>query len=206
MKRWPREDYDDDYDDEEDDDEVDLDSTAERDLQILNEMNIDGDFNVWSDFRNSFTDDRRQSLRATRESMKHGSIDDSISSNSHAIMGVPQTNRIGSVESICEEDLERDAEKGKAQCDDNIYSERAFNKLSPAERADIQEWKKRLTREQVFSRYYFPEKWEMREMKAISDFLSLDEPGTKAFLVSLQWSRFSTVHVLTAALRHFLLT
>mmetsp|Transcript_20959 Transcript_20959/g.44040 ORF Transcript_20959/g.44040 Transcript_20959/m.44040 type:complete len:646 (-) Transcript_20959:824-2761(-) len=185
MKKWPRDDYDDDDSEEEEDkydDEVNPDSTSERDLQLLNEMNIDGDFNVWSDFRDSFNAEKRQSLRVTRQSMKHGAINDSASSTSSAIIGAPLTNKRGSVESFCEDELERDKEKGKAQCDGNIYSERAFNKLSPAERADIQEWKKRLTREQVFSRYYFPEKWEMREMRAISDFLSLNEPGTKIFL------------------------
>lgn len=34
----------------------------------------------------------------------------------------------------------------------------------------------RLTRDQVYGRYYFPEAWEMREMKSIEKFLELQDP------------------------------
>ena len=40
----------------------------------------------------------------------------------------------------------------------------------------LKAWNMRLTRDQVYGRYYFPEAWEMREMKSIEKFLELQDP------------------------------
>lgn len=46
--------------------------------------------------------------------------------------------------------------------------------LTATEKREIRAWERRLTRDQVFSRYYCPEQWEVREMNTIEKFLSLD--------------------------------
>lgn len=50
-----------------------------------------------------------------------------------------------------------------------------FPELTPGERRDLRGWNLRLSREPVFSRYYFPEKWEQREMETLRGFLELVE-------------------------------
>ena len=59
-----------------------------------------------------------------------------------------------------------------------------LHKLTPAERKDINLWSIRLKREQVFSRYYFPEQWELREINTILKFLKLENPSTTHSTVS----------------------
>lgn len=45
--------------------------------------------------------------------------------------------------------------------------------LTPNEKRDIRAWDRRLSREKIFSKYYYPEPWEAREMLTIQRFLSI---------------------------------
>ena len=54
----------------------------------------------------------------------------------------------------------------------------SFSTLTAGERQDIRSWNTRLHRDTVFSRYYFPEQWELRELKTIEKFLELDIKNT----------------------------
>ena len=47
--------------------------------------------------------------------------------------------------------------------------------LTQGELKDISLWNTRLARDTVYSRYYFPEKWELRELKTIEKFLELEK-------------------------------
>ena len=52
----------------------------------------------------------------------------------------------------------------------------AYGGLTAAERRDVWAWHVRLSRAEVFGRYYFPEQWEWREMETIRKFLALKDP------------------------------
>lgn len=52
----------------------------------------------------------------------------------------------------------------------------AHHGLTPEEKRDIESWKMRLKRTEVFGRYYIPERWEAREMKSVAEFLELENP------------------------------
>lgn len=140
------------------DDEASVNSSVaslDKDLQALNEMDIDADFNTWSSFRGSFSMQKRASLAQIGKGkrslgMKIESFDDSL-------------------HSIQEGEVDEDP----------------LHKLSPAEEKDINQWNKRLGRDQVFSRYYWPEQWELREMNTIQKFLKLENPNTSQSMVSI---------------------
>mmetsp|Transcript_6123 Transcript_6123/g.8926 ORF Transcript_6123/g.8926 Transcript_6123/m.8926 type:complete len:446 (+) Transcript_6123:247-1584(+) len=133
------------------DDEASVDASVaslDKDLQALNEMDIDADFNMWSSFRGSFSVQRRASLQL-------------IGKNKRS-MRTKNDNFDDSIDSIQEVEANEDP----------------LHKLSPAEEKEINQWNVRLGREQVFSRYYFPEQWELREMNTVQKFLKLEKPNT----------------------------
>ena len=147
-----------------------FDSSIEDYLRFLNEMDIDKDFNVWSDFRNSFTE-------ATKESIRKLSVS--------GLDRERESSGVSTLDSISEPAACRDTvnfystETGQSKLhrgdsEASLYVK--FSPLSAAERRDIRAWAVRLERKQVFSRYYFPEKWEMREKEAIQKELMLTEP------------------------------
>ncbi len=143
-------------------------ASLDKDLQTLNEMNIDSEFNIWSSFRDSFSLQKRASLEVIGNSKRS-----SGASTAAALVMGQKNDKLNneSLVSITEVDLPTD----------NIE-----NNLSPAEQKDINQWNARLAREQVFSRYYFPEQWEQREMKTIETFLKLQNPNTATgFMVRL---------------------
>lgn len=142
-------------------------ASLDKDLQTLNEMNIDSDFNIWSSFRDSFSVQKRASLEVIGNSKRS-----SGGSAAAVVMGQKNDKLYNeSLVSITEVDLPTDPIE---------------NNLSPAEQKDINQWNARLAREQVFSRYYFPEQWEQREMSTIQDFLKLQNPNTATgFMVRL---------------------
>ncbi|KAL9183458.1 hypothetical protein ACHAXT_004314 [Thalassiosira profunda] len=160
----------------------DDDSVAE-DLKILSEMNIDEDFNVWGDFRNSFAvKGQRDSLASLISSRSSGVSSASKTSATPAVPGVqnkwePHEKSITENDLIVdfgalekEEDAPRDAEddgEGATetaqdsapieQGDDRGESlDVSFSRLTPGEQRDIRAWNLRLSRDTVFSRYYFP--------------------------------------------------
>lgn len=138
-------------------DEASIDSSQaslEDDLQALKNMDIDADFNQWSSFKGSFSVQKRESLRV-------------IGNNKRAMLGAKNN----------EDSLHAIEETGEVKEDPLL-------KLSPAEQEDINKWQYRLKREQVFSRYYFPEQWELREMSTIQEFLNLQDPNASYFTVS----------------------
>jgi len=143
-------------------------ASLDKDLQTLNEMNIDSEFNIWSSFRDSFSVQKRASLEVIGNSTRS-----SGASTAAALVMGQKNDKLNneSLVSITEVDLPTDPIE---------------NNLSPAEQKDINQWNARLAREQVFSRYYFPEQWEQREMKTIETFLKLQNPNTATgFLVRL---------------------
>jgi len=144
------------------DDEASFDSSAaslDMDLQALNEMDIDADFNMWSSFRNSFSVEKRASLQEIGNSKRSSGG----SSAAAVLMGSRNEKFDESLISI----KETDSNDGDP-----------LHQLSPAEQKDIHQWNARLAREQVFSRYYFPEQWELRELGTIQKFLKLENPNT----------------------------
>lgn len=140
-------------------------ASLDADLQALNNMDIDADFNVWSSFRGSFSVEKRASLEQIGNS-KRSSAKSTAAADS---MGAKNEKHDDSLVSIKEVES----------------NENPLHQLSPAEQKDIQQWNARLAREQVFSRYYFPEQWELREMGTIQKFLNLENPNTTTFVVSI---------------------
>lgn len=142
-----------------DDDELSI----EDDLKILNDMDIDKDFNVWSDFRNSFS-------IAKRESVRNSSLSGMNSSTMGSISESVQDEEVATLK---RGDTESTRGYGSRS---SLYVR--FSPLSATERRDIRQWAVRLERTQVFSRYYFPEAWELREKAAIQKEFLLTEPLT----------------------------
>lgn len=142
-----------------DHDAADDDSAAESedDLNILKEMNIDHDFNVWSDLR---------SLRV------------SVSSNLGTTPVVPGVKN-DSDESNGKDNIQGIDSSAHFGLTSSAYSDTlsvSFSRLTPEEKRGIRAWNIRLSKETVFSRYYFPEQWELRELKTIEKFLQLEDP------------------------------
>lgn len=156
----------------------DEEQSIEDDLKILSEMDIDKDFNVWSEFRNSFSVAKREDMRQLSASAKVD-IKSSIST-----MGSISECAI-SESDVCEDDNDESGTANSASLKRNDTESTCgrrsslfvkFSPLSADERCDIREWAVRLERTQVFSRYYFPESWELREKHAIQKELLLTEP------------------------------
>mmetsp|Transcript_11818 Transcript_11818/g.25916 ORF Transcript_11818/g.25916 Transcript_11818/m.25916 type:complete len:605 (-) Transcript_11818:1148-2962(-) len=161
----------------------DDDSSIEDDLKILNEMNIDEDFNAWSEFRNSLAGGRRESLESlmSRSMVSISNTDHSAASITPVVLGV-QNKFSASEKSIAECDIDESKGKDSSGIDSELsHSDHApldvsFSTLTPGEIRDIRAWNIRLSREIVFSRYYVPEQWELRELKSIETFLELENP------------------------------
>eukprot|EP00585_Thalassiosira_rotula_P008715 CAMPEP_0196136728 /NCGR_PEP_ID=MMETSP0910-20130528/4940_1 /TAXON_ID=49265 /ORGANISM="Thalassiosira rotula, Strain GSO102" /LENGTH=614 /DNA_ID=CAMNT_0041397063 /DNA_START=35 /DNA_END=1879 /DNA_ORIENTATION=+ len=124
----------------------------ENNFKILDEMNIDKDFNVWGDFRKSVSL-KKESLKSQKSQQMKTSVQ-SIS--------------------------ESDAEEIKEDESNRDRLSVAFSALTPDEKRDIRAWNMRLTKDTVFSRYYFPEQWELREMTAVAESLELKDPRNSA--------------------------
>ena len=137
-------------------------ASLDDDLQTLKNMDIDADLNQWSSFRGSFSIKKRESLKAIGNSKR------SIIARKDKAALLLDTKNDASLVSIKEIGIDED--------DDPL-------KLTPVEQKDIRKWDARLSREQVFSRYYFPERWESREMKTIQSFLNLDNRNNSSFKV-----------------------
>lgn len=102
-------------------------------LKELQALDIDGDeYNVWRDFRSSFSEDKRELMA-------------SVASSSNI-----------------------DASDNGSSCNVSFDTN-----LTPNEKRDIRAWDRRLSREKIFSKYYYPEPWEAREMLTIQRFLSI---------------------------------
>ena len=148
----------------------------EDDLKILNEMDIDKDFNVWSEFRHSFTTTKRESIRQLSTSARRtcsGAIGEStLTMGSISESLASEELDIGQTDQATVHRLDSTSSCGGSRA--SLYVK--FSPLSCAERRDIRSWAVRLEREQVFSRYYFPEAWELREKEAIQKEFLLNEP------------------------------
>ena len=55
----------------------------------------------------------------------------------------------------------------------------SFPTLNEQELSHLRKWNRRLHRTEVFDKYYFPEKWEQKEMNDLIDFLNLEDPLAK---------------------------
>lgn len=193
----------------------DDDSAAEieNDLKILADMNIDQDFNVWSDFRNSIAvRGKRESLDSTfsgklSSSMRSigntGHSDSATSTTPVRVLGMPNNKFQLSQKSIAESDLGESTGRsiGSSEFASSELSISAhphdtsldvsFSALTQGEMRDIRAWNLRIARDTVFSRYYFPEQWELRELKTIEKFLELENPHECPwFMVSIFFCTF----------------
>jgi len=148
-----------------DDGVSDDDSAAEieNDLLILKAMDIENDFNVWSDFRSSLYPKKRESL----ESLFSRSSLISKQLSSKELLGFSES-------SIDIDDFEESEESDNFEVSRTGSDSVSFSSLSPGEQRDIRAWNIRLSRGTVFSRYYFPEPWELKELKTIENFLDLN--------------------------------
>jgi hypothetical protein len=164
------------------DDVPDDDSAAEidDDLLKLKAMNIEHDFNSWSDFRSSL------SARTLSDPTKRDSLESLFSRSSIAYKAGRETSVIseGSI-SVSDNDFkdseEDDTFDASGSGSNGIYA--SFSELTPDEQRDIRAWNIRLSRDTVFSRYYFPEQWELRELKTIENFLDLSNDEVHSLYV-----------------------
>ena len=167
--------------------------SLENDLEILNNMNIDEDFNVWNEFRASVAIKKKresiESVFSKRSSSKKSTpgVGDSHSSTSAVVLGVREKKFEASEISIAEINI---SEKGEDECGydekpqggDDKSLDVSFSTLTAGERRDLRQWDARLGRDTVFSRYYFPENWEMRGLSTIQKFLELDKDSNTEWL------------------------
>jgi len=177
------------------------DDSVEDDLAILKNMNIDEDFNIWDDFRASIaiSQKKRGSVDAVYSNKRGSSgqessidigdscrssidIGDSCSSTRAVVSGVQESKRFNVSElAISEIDVYNDNKGGdKGSNSSDIKSVKGTcpdtpSTLTQGELKDISLWNTRLARDTVYSRYYFPEKWELRELKTIEKFLELEK-------------------------------
>lgn len=149
---------------------------------------------VWNDFRNSFAVRKRGSLESVASRSSISNTSRSRTSMTPVVMGVQnrydapsEDNRGSAVESEMSK-----SESGQAPLDVS------FSVLTPGEQRDIRAWNIRMARETVFSRFYYPEQWELRELKTIEKFLELENPREAPwFFVSwLLVAMVNTMHVL----------
>lgn len=171
-----------DHDDVPDDDSA---AEIEEDLLTLKAMDIEHDFNSWSDFRSTLSIPKRESLESL------------FSRSSIAYKTTREASEIfeGSI-SIAEGDFndsEEDDTFDYASGSDSDSNYVSFSSLTPGERRDIRAWNIRLSRGTVFSRYYFPEQWELRELKTIENFLDLINHEVQCLYVSFIQQYLCTV-------------
>ena len=133
-------------------------SHEDDDLKILNDMDIDKDFDVWLDFHGSLSHSQRKEI---------GRLSISRSEPLEVLEdgGKPEEQEFGdkSRSSLCKKRS-------------SLSLDVKFSPLSTAERRNIRSWAVRLERTEVFSRYYFPETWELREKEALQNEFSMTEP------------------------------
>lgn len=142
------------------DDNEEFEAEIENDLAILNGMDIDEDFNAWSSFRSSFTAHPRY---------QRDSLTTLFSQTSRKLSATGGSMRFeSSIDelNICDGEDNDD--------DDDNADEHVVEEFNSSSTRDIRAWNIRLSRETVFSQYYFPEKWELRELKTIESFLDLN--------------------------------
>ena len=160
------------------DDASDDNSAAEieNDLAILAAMDIDNDFSLWSDFRRSLAVPER---RASLESLfLQSSTASKRNLNMSSLSSGLDIDGDDADDSEKDDNFKEDSEFGSS-CN-NV----SFSSISPGELRDIRAWNIRLSREIAFSRYYFPEQWEQRELKTIANFLDLNDHEAQGLYVS----------------------
>lgn len=52
----------------------------------------------------------------------------------------------------------------------------SFSKLNDQELTRLRKWNRRSSRTEVFDKYYFPHKWETKELESLTSFLGLEDP------------------------------
>jgi hypothetical protein len=161
-------------DDQSRDDASDDDSAAEieNDLAILAAMNIEDDFSAWSDFRKSLA------VPAKRASLESLFLQSSTASKRNLTSSLEDFG--GSLEDFGDSEKDDDFKEDSGSCNHVSFA----SSISPGELRDIRAWNKRLSRETAFSRYYFPEHWELRELKTIANFLDLKDHEARGLYVS----------------------
>ena len=70
--------------------------------------------------------------------------------------------------------------------------------LTPNEKRDIRAWDRRLAREKVFSKYYYPDAWEAREMVTIQKFLSITTDPMASTTVSTLMKSKETIDAISS--------
>ena len=159
-------------------------------MKDLAKMDIDGDFNcwygAWSDFRANIasggeTRMGRDSLQSLREKSMRVSAHLRSTSSRNDVSG----DEIFGLDGIEKYDCGDEPEDAPSDnTDDDTDQDQPLEvlfSLTPGEYRDIRAWNARLSREVVFSRYYFPEQWELRELKTLVTFLELEDPRCESY-------------------------
>ena len=131
------------------DDDDDSDYDDETISRMLDNMDIDADFNCWTSFRASMSIKSKSSL-----SSAHG--------KSHGAAAVPGTKPHG-------------ASSGGTV--DTIGEQEEEESLTKSEQEYIDKWSRRVDREEVYSRTYRPVPREEREVKDLAAFLGVSGGG-----------------------------
>lgn len=138
---------------------------AEADLKRLGEMDIDQDFNVWSEFRKTV------SSRGGSDSFRSFVFQ----ASSRKLSGDALNSQESKLSTPLGEVDDGEEKPVHAENKDNSLVV-SFPKLTAFEQRDIRTWDIRISRDTVFSRYYFPELWELRELETLKDFFELENP------------------------------
>lgn len=152
----------------------------EKELEeICQEIDTDGNSNTfsnsWTAFRSSM---RSRASRKNRECL--GSLS-SKSRRASILLSSGGAHDFGSFAfDSFEEGQEEDDSDGTDDAHSSVNSVHSddvpVSNLTPGEKRHIEAWEHRLSREVVFSRYYFPKHWEMKELKTLQEFLVLEDP------------------------------
>ena len=129
---------------------------------------------AWADFHRNF---------AGRESLE------SIVSQSNMESVVSQSNTAIGDDGEGNDDDAIDDSSGPARgAASTLTLGVSYSGLTEVERRDIAAWHLRISCDAVFGRYYFPERQELRELKAIQEFLELEPPpdGSPGSSVSVE--------------------
>ena len=161
-------------------DPVGGDATADDGFEAefqLQELIIDGNSNAFSDSWTNF----RSSMRSNA-SGKHRECLGLLASMSKRTLALSSSSGlVDTVDEVKGKEDNDNTDGGKIgasrpSAHGNGPLDVPFSNLTPGEKRDLRAWNTRLSREVSFSRYYFPDPWELRELKALQTFLELEDP------------------------------
>lgn len=133
------------------DDDDDSDYDDETISQMLDNMDIDADFNCWTSFRASMSIKSKSSLSSVSGQPSRGAAAAAAGTTPHGASGGTVGDTIG-------EEVEEES-------------------LTKSEQEYIDKWSRRVDREEIYSRTYRPVPREEREVKDLAAFLGVSGGG-----------------------------